>query len=322
MIESLLDLVHGLGQATASLAVASAVFVGIFLLALRAPSRSRLDLRARLVAGRVQRAGREVGSPLNLLRRLTGHLPWDHLRQQAVDWFSDHVVVGEQKRLQLVQAGFRQPKTYLYFEVSRIIFGVAFAALCLFALETLGVFRMNAALGVALGFLALMFGLFLPGLYLRHRIAARRRAFAEHWDDALGLLVICLDAGLSIEIAMRRIARELATTAPVLAEELIITVTDLALLKERKLAYLALSTRIDVSSVKSVTIALVQAEKQGASIANSLRTISQSNRDARVTAAEEKAAALGPKMTVPMIVFFLPVIFVIIMAPMVMNALD
>jgi tight adherence protein C len=96
--------------------------------------------------------------------------------------------------------------------------------------------------------------------------------------------------------------------------------TDLSLLSERRKAYLNLSERVDLPGVKSVVIALIQAEKQGASIANSLRVISASNRQSRIALAEEKAAALGPKMTIPMIVFFLPVIFVIIIAPIALTA--
>jgi tight adherence protein C len=125
---------------------------------------------------------------------------------------------------------------------------------------------------------------------------------------------------LSIEVAMRRIARELAPTAPVLAEELTITMTDLSLMSERRQAYLSLAQRVDLPSVKTVAIALIQAEKQGASIASSLRVIAASNRQSRIALAEEKAAALGPKMTIPMIVFFLPVIFVIIIAPIALTA--
>lgn len=307
---------------TASLAIAFVVFFVIALPALRTPKKSHLDLRATSLSSQPKQAGNAVAAQLNFLRRMERFLPLDRFRQQITDWFTDRLIVGEQKRLRLVQAGYRQPRTYFYFEIMRALFGVTLGAISLFALQMAGIFATNFTLGAALGFLALMLSLYLPNIYLGQRIAARRRAFAEYWDDALGLLIICLDAGLSIEFAMRRIAQELAATAPVVAEELTITVTDLALLTERRLAYLGLSKRIDVPSVKSVTIALIQAEKQGASIANSLRSISKANRDARVTAAEEKAASLGPKMTVPMIVFFLPVIFVIIMAPMAMKAMQ
>ena len=119
---------------------------------------------------------------------------------------------------------------------------------------------------------------------------------------------------------MRRIARELALTAPVVTEELMITVSDLSFRREQRLACLELAERVDLPSFKSVTIALIQAEKQGASIAQSLRTIAHINRDARIARAEEKAAALGPKMTIPMILFFLPVLFVVILAPVFINA--
>lgn len=298
-----------------------AVVAGLALLLL--PEGRRLDRRARDMTGdrpAGAREGARGGALGQRLRRVAAQVPLADLRQGVADWIADHTTVGAQKRAQLMQAGLRQPRSYLFFELGRVVLGLAVAAGAFAGLRASGFFVVNPAFAIALLFLALMLGLYLPGLYLKRRIRARRAAFAEYWDDAIGLLIICLDAGLSIEVAMRRIARELAATAPVLAEEFIITVSDLSLLKERRLAYLNLSQRMDLPSVKAVTIALIQAEKQGASIANSLRTISASNRQARITRAEEKAAALGPKMTVPMIVFFLPVLFVIIIAPIVLSA--
>lgn len=295
-------------------AAAVLVFALVALLAFLSPEGPKLDKRARdLTGGHATEA--RGGALGQRLRRLAARIPLAELRQGVADWVADHSTVGAQKRMQLVQAGLRQPRTYLYFELSRGICGLGLAALAFSLLRSSGGFAVNPAFSFAMLFLALMVGLYLPGLWLKRRIRRRRQAFAEYWDDAIGLLIICLDAGLSIEVAMRRIARELAATSPILAEEFIITVTDLSLLKERRLAYLNLSQRMDLPSVKSVTIALIQAEKQGASIANSLRTISSSNRQSRITLAEEKAAALGPKMTVPMIIFFLPVVFVIIIAP-------
>lgn len=293
---------------------AALVFAALAVLDILIPEARKLDRRARgLKGGRPAEA--QDGALGRTFRRVAAKVPLAEARQVVTDWLSDHSAVGMQKRILLLQAGMRHPRMYLYFEVSRVALGLACAGAAFVPLRASGGFVLNPAFAISLLFLALMVGLYLPGFYLKRRIRARRLAFAEYWDDAIGLLIICLDAGLSIEVAMRRIARELAATAPVLAEEFIITVTDLSLLKERRLAYLNLSQRMDLSSVKAVTIALIQAEKQGASIANSLRTISATNRQARITTAEEKAAALGPKMTVPMILFFLPVIFVIIIAP-------
>jgi tight adherence protein C len=202
----------------------------------------------------------------------------------------------------------------------RILHGASFGFLAYVGLDFLDLSSMSLAVVVLLIATASVAGLYAPNLYLHNLITKRRRQFELFWDDAIGLLIICLDAGLSIEVAMRRIARELAPTAPVLAEELTITMTDLSLMSERRQAYLSLAQRVDLPSVKTVAIALIQAEKQGASIASSLRVIAASNRQSRIALAEEKAAALGPKMTIPMIVFFLPVIFVIIIAPIALTA--
>lgn len=303
------------------LGIAAALLVSavLALLALALPDKRKLDKRARDLLGGPG-AEPKGDALLEHLHHLGDQIPLAELRQSVGDWLAVHSAMGAQKRLQLLQAGLRQQRSYLFFELGRVASGLGVSVLGYFLLDTLGVFSANPVFAFALLFLSLMIGLYIPGLYLKRRIRARRQAFGEYWDDAIGLLIICLDAGLSIEVAMRRIARELAATAPVLAEEFIITVTDLSLLKERRLAYLNLSQRLDLPSVKSVTIALIQAEKQGASIANSLRTISAANRQSRITAAEEKAAALGPKMTVPMILFFLPVVFIIIIAPVILSS--
>lgn len=227
---------------------------------------------------------------------------------------------GRQAQIRLRQAGLRNPRASVYYDSSRLLCALCLGVLTFEAMSRTGYLSSNPMLAIVVVVFAVVVGLYIPELWVKRRIQQRQTAFAAFWDDAIGLLIICLDAGLSIEVALRRIARELAPTSPVLAEELIITVTDLSLLSERRLAYLNLASRIDLPSVKAVTIALIQAERQGASISNALRVIASTNRQARVTRAEEKAASLGPKMTVPMIVFFLPVIFVIIIAPIVMTA--
>lgn len=250
---------------------------------------------------------------------LSNRLALDEMRQKAVDWLWDRSTLGKQRRALLRQAGLRSPRMYLYFELIRVALALLISVLTFLLLTSLDR-GPGGLLTAGLTAMSVLAGLYLPEAWLKRRIAARKRAFADFWDDAIGLLVICLDSGLSIEVAMRRIAQELVLVAPVLAEEFVITVADLSLLKERRQAYINLSQRIDLPGVKAVTIALVQAEKQGASIAQSLRTIWAANRQTRIARAEERAASLGPKMTVPMIVFFLPVLFVVIIAPIVLTA--
>lgn len=309
---------------TTSIAVAVIVFAVLAMIALILPEKRSLDRRIRDLTGDAGHKNKAAQIDISALRQglawIYAHLRIEVAQKALSDWLATHDADGEKQHLQFMQAGFRQPKMHIYFAIARLCCGLLVTGLFAVMLNTYGMFEINLVLALAVLVFALFLGLYLPSLYLKNKIHKRRVAFDTYWDDAIGLLIICLDAGLSIEVAMRRIAHELAVSAPVLAEEFIITVADLSLLKERRLAYLHLSERMDLPSVKSVTIALIQTEKQGASIANSLRTIAQTNRQSRISRAEEKAASLGPKMTVPMIIFFLPVVFVIIIAPVVLSA--
>lgn len=311
-----------LGLSPVSIAVAVVVFALIGIVALARPAESRLTRRVQMLNGLRPSEGHEGG--LGLLRRLRGWaislVQVEVVQKFIADWVFRQSAIGTEKRKLLLQAGLRQPRMLIYFEVIRALSGLIAGAGAFYLLTRGAAPSLNLALQISLTVLALFIGLYLPTVVLKRRVRSRRQQFNTYWDDAIGLLIICLDAGLSIEVALRRIAHELVVTAPVLAEEFTITVSDLSFLKERRLAYLNLSERMDLPSVKSVTIALIQAEKQGASIANSLRTIAASNRQARISRAEERAASLGPKMTVPMIIFFLPVLFVIIIAPVILGA--
>jgi tight adherence protein C len=299
----------------------SVVIVGIGLWP-SAPRRLEPRLRA-LIENRTT-AGRGPGGILVRLRQVMQLLGTTAILQALGQKLGDlgwgTSLMGRKKQAVLRQAGLRGARAYLYFEAMRVVLSIGFGLMVFLMVKTTGVARNNTVQTSVLVLGGLILGAYLPDLYVKRRIARRRAEFDANWDDAIGLLIICLEAGLSVEVALRRIARELAASAPILAEELIITLIDLSLLTERRQAYLNLAKRIDLPSVQSVTIALVQAEKQGASISNSLRIIAQANREERLSRAETKAAALGPKMTVPMLLFFLPVIFIVIIAPIVLTA--
>jgi tight adherence protein C len=128
-------------------------------------------------------------------------------------------------------------------------------------------------------------------------------------------MLICVEAGMSIETAFKRVSDEIGSQSIPLAEELTLTTAELSYLQERKQAYDNLAKRTDLEGVKSVCLALSQAERYGTPLAQTLRVLSQENRDMRMAEAEKKAAALPPKLTVPMILFFLPVLFVVILGP-------
>jgi tight adherence protein C len=138
-----------------------------------------------------------------------------------------------------------------------------------------------------------------------------QRAF----PDALDLLLICVESGMSVEAAFRRVSEEIGSQSIALAEELTLTTAELSYLQDRRMAYENLAKRTNLDGVKSVCMALQQAERYGTPMAQALRVMSQENRDMRMSEAEKKAAALPPKLTVPMIVFFLPVLFVVILGP-------
>lgn len=313
-----------LGLSATSLAIAVIVFAILALIALLLPEKRSLDRRMRDLTGGGDKKGLSGQFDMSTIKLGLGwfynHLRLEAAQKIAADWAAVHSADSEKQHKLFMQAGLRHPRMPIYFAVGQAIGGVGLGGGVAFLLQANSAFDANLALSVSVVLFAGLLGLYLPSTVLKRMIRRRKEAFDLFWDDAIGLLIICLDAGLSIEVAMRRIAHELAVPCPVLAEEFIITVADLSLLKERRLAYLNLSERMDLPSVKSVTIALIQTEKQGASIASSLRTIAQTNRQARISRAEERAASLGPKMTVPMIVFFLPVVFVIIIAPVVLTA--
>src|SRR5690606_19219598 len=138
-----------------------------------------------------------------------------------------------------------------------------------------------------------------------------RRAF----PDALDLMLICVESGMTVDAAFRKVGDEIATQSIPLAEELGLTTAELSYLQDRKSAYENLATRTDLEGVKAVCTALIQAERYGTPLGQALRVLAQENRDMRMAEAEKKAAGLPPKLTVPMILFFLPVLFVVILGP-------
>jgi tight adherence protein C len=154
-----------------------------------------------------------------------------------------------------------------------------------------------------------------PMLFLTNAITKRQLSIRRAFPDALDLLLICIESGMSIEAAFGRVSKEIGTQSIALAEELSLTTAELSYLQDRKVAYENLAKRTGLDGVKSVCLALMQSERYGTPLGQTLRVMAQENRDMRMNEAEKKAAALPPKLTVPMIVFFLPVLFVVILGP-------
>jgi len=162
---------------------------------------------------------------------------------------------------------------------------------------------------------AALLGYYAPGIYVTNRVGKRQGAIRRAWPDALDLLLICVESGLGLESAFARVSDEIGAQCPELAQELGLTTAELSYLADRRKAYQNLAERTGLDAVKALVITLGQSEKYGTSLGQSLRVLAQESRDQRMSAAEKKAAALPPKLTVPMVLFFLPVLFAIIITP-------
>jgi len=221
----------------------------------------------------------------------------------------------EQARTMLVQAGYRGQAPYVTYLFFRMVMPVAMLLASLFYMFV--VIQLDQPtpikIGIAIG--AAYFGMLSPNLFLRNKIQRRQVSIKRAFPDALDLLLICIESGMSVEAAFQRVSVEVGTQSIPLAEELTLTTAELSYLPDRRQAYDNLAQRTGLEGVKSVCLALQQAERYGTPLGATMRVLSQESRDARMSEAEKRAAALPPKLTVPMILFFLPVLFVVILGP-------
>jgi tight adherence protein C len=250
-----------------------------------------------------------------------------HLTTQSKQIFKDIVVWmnladqtedGEVVR-KLRMAGYRGQGPVVTFLAIRLL-----AAPAIFAIAALYVFVILPLdypffVKLAMVTAASLLGYFIPAVYVQNRISKRQKAIRHTWPDALDLVLICVEAGMGIERAFQKVSEEIGVQSAILADELGLTTAELSYLPERRKAYENLAMRTGLESVRSVVTMLVQAEKFGTALGPALRVLAQENRQVRMNEAEKKAATLPPKLTVPMIVFFLPVLFAVIIAPAVIQ---
>jgi tight adherence protein C len=235
---------------------------------------------------------------------------WMNLADQAED--------GEVVR-KLRMAGYRGQGPVVTFLAIRLL-----AAPAIFAIASVYVFVLLPLdypffVKLAMVTAASLLGYFIPAVYVQNRISKRQKAIRHTWPDALDLVLICVEAGMGIERAFQKVSEEIGVQSAILADELGLTTAELSYLPERRKAYENLAMRTGLESVRSVVTTLVQAEKFGTALGPALRVLAQENRQVRMNEAEKKAATLPPKLTVPMIVFFLPVLFAVIIAPAVIQ---
>lgn len=297
---------------------AALVFATVWTLSSPAFDKDTTAKRLKQVANRrdeLRRKAREAIEKDSARGTLRGEAKQSLLKRVVEGLNLQKLLEDPNLKNKLVQAGLRGQGPVMGFYFFRfampfILFGVS--GLYLNLINNFGLLGMQK---LAVMMILAVLGYYAPGLYLGNLAQKRRDSIMQAFPDALDLLLICVEAGMSIEAAFQKVAAEIGSTSIELAEELSLTTAELSFLQDRRLAYENLAARTNHPGVKSVATALVQAERYGTPLGQALRVMAKENRDMRMAAAEKKAAALPAKLTVPMIIFFLPVLFLVIMGP-------
>jgi tight adherence protein C len=316
------DIVTTLTDPTVVLAglVAIAVFATIYSLILPYFDRGGLEKRMKSVTTeRELIRGRErarMNAEASMQKGSLRHQNNSSIRQVVERLNLREALVDSGTVDKLRSAGYRSQNALNTFLFARFSLPFAFGsagAVYVFVLHNLAdqsfMVRLLTVIGVA------YIGFYAPNIFISNKIGKRQKSIRRAWPDALDLLLICVESGVSIEAAIKRVSEEMTESSPELAEEMVLTNAELSFLQERRSAYENLAKRTQLDTVQAVTQALIQAERYGTPIATALRVLAQESRDQRMNEAEKKAAALPPKLTVPMILFFLPVLIAVILGP-------
>jgi len=225
-------------------------------------------------------------------------------------------------REKLAQAGLRSRESLIALLFAKLALPIAFGILALVLVKGMGMFKLspNGELLACLG--SVLAGSFGPGIWLKNKIEKRYQLIRKSVPDALDLLVICVEAGLSLDAALGRVAREFGPGAPELSDEFRLTSIELGFLPERRQALDNLAKRVTLPAIRALVGSLQQTEKYGTPLAQSLRVLASEFRTERMMRAEEKAARLPATLTVPMVVFILPTLFIVLIGPAVLHVLD
>lgn len=228
----------------------------------------------------------------------------------------------DQWTLSLARAGLRSNEAVIGFLFAKVALPLGGAGLAAFLVFIVGVgdFSRSMELLVVIGVACI--GALLPGLYVKNLAEKRRKLLLKALPDALDLMVICAEAGLSLEATLQRVSKELELTWPEMADELGLTAVEVGFMPDRHLALENLSNRCFLNGVRSLVNTLGQTEKYGTPLAQSLRVLAAELRDERMLKAEEKAARLPAVLTVPMILFILPPLFVVLMGPAILSLIE
>ncbi|MCK5374427.1 MAG: type II secretion system F family protein [Alphaproteobacteria bacterium] len=224
--------------------------------------------------------------------------------------------MADKSRDKMLQAGIRNPKAHIKFMLTRAIAPVVFV---IFSSLYFSILPEDKSLSPAVEIAILILGALscfkLPDILIKNKIIKRQEEINLSFPDALDMMLICVQGGIGLEQTIERVAGEVADNSEVLAEELGILSAELAMLNDRRQALNDFSRRVGSGAGKNFANALIQAEQYGTSVSNVMRVMSDELREIRMSEAERKAAALPPMLTVPMILFFLPALFIVILGP-------
>lgn len=306
--------------------IAALTGLGVFatVVTLTSPSLGKSNLEGRLksVANRreeLRRRSREAMAqktkgPANLRHTDEG------LYKRVVEKLDLSRLLEDPKAVEkLAQAGLRGPKPLTTFYFFRFVAPFVFALAAAGYIFLINDFHLKGVTKFAPIFVGLFIGYYAPNFYISNLAAKRKTSIVGAFPDALDLLLICVEAGMSIEAAIAKVGAEIGSASLELAEELALVNAELSYLPDRRLAYDGLARRTNHPGIKSVSTALIQAEKYGTPLGSVLRVMAKENRELRLSAAEKKAASLPAKLTVPMILLFLPVLFIVIIGPAAIN---
>lgn len=221
---------------------------------------------------------------------------------------------AKQARVMMQMAGIRAPAAPLVYLGMRIILPVVFSLLAISFMAAADK-EIHSAMKLSILLGAVVIGFFLPRILIKNIADKRQLEISLTFPDALDMILICVQGGIGVEGAITRIAETVSEHSAVLAEELGILCAELGMLNDRRAAFQGFANRVGSGSAKSFATAMLQAEQYGTSVSKALRVLSEDLRDQRMAEAERKAASLPPKLTVPMILFFLPALFVTILGP-------
>jgi tight adherence protein C len=278
-------------------------------------SGDRLGSRMKYVASERERMRAERLMQLSEEQRRLRREPKSFMKRVVEKLNLRKALETEGTRERLKMAGFRGHAPVIAFLFFRATLPLAGFGLVFFYLFFVNDHHLGSFMRFGLSIGGAYLGFYLPNIFITNLIQRRQKSIRTVFPDSLDLLLICVQAGMSIESAMNKVANEIGSRSIELAEEFSLTTAELSFLQERRQAYENLGKRTGLPAVRAVGTSLIQAERYGTAISQALRVLAKESREMRMAEAEKKAAALPPKLTVPMILFFLPVLFVVILGP-------